>query len=299
MKIKLSEKGPEVSKIIAGVMSWGVWGSNLDPQAMLGLINHYIDLGVNTFDHADIYGHYTTEEAFGNALKLDSSLRSKMKLITKCGINLTTPNRPQFKIKSYSTDKEHILKSVDKSLENFNSDYIDVLLIHRPSPLMNPHEIAEAFSTLKESGKVLFFGVSNFTASQFDVLNSCIELCTNQVEASILHLNPFLDGTFDTCLKNKIVPTIWSPLAGGKVFKEADDRVARILKVVKGLESKYDLHLDQILLSWLMTHPAKLVPVIGTVNKGRISNAVAAAKVKLENEDWFKIWEASTGTEVP
>ena len=280
-------------------MSWGVWGSNLASKDMQNLINHYLELGVDTFDHADIYGHYTTEEAFGNALKLDDSLRQKMKLITKCGINLITPNRPQYQIKSYSTDRNHILKSVDKSLKNFNTDYIDVLLIHRPSPLMNPHEIAEAFSTLKRSGKVLNFGVSNFSAAQFDVLNSCFELCTNQVEASVLHLDPFLDGTFDTCLKNKIIPTIWSPLAGGRVFKEENERISRLVKVISEMEDKYDLHLDQILLSWLMSHPAKLIPVIGTTNKDRITKSVAATKVKLENEDWFKIWEASTGVEVP
>jgi len=291
--------GIELSPIIAGVMSWGVWGSDLAAKDMQDLINHYLELGVDTFDHADIYGHYTTEEAFGNALKLDGTLRQKMKLITKCGINLTTPNRPQYQMKSYSTDRNHILKSVDKSLENFNTDYIDVLLIHRPSPLMNPHEIAEAFSTLKRNGKVLNFGVSNFSAAQFDVLNSCFELCTNQVEASVLHLDPFLDGTFDTCLKNKIIPTIWSPLAGGKVFKEKNERISRLVKVIDELEEKYDLHLDQILLSWLMTHPAKLIPVIGTTNKERIVKSVAATKVKLENEDWFKIWEASTGVEVP
>lgn len=288
-----------LSRIVGGTMNWGVWGHNLSPNEMLKLIRESIELGITSFDHADIYGHYTTEETFGKALKIQPSLRSRMQLITKCGIKLTTPNRPNNKIKSYELGASYIVKSVEQSLRNLRTDYIDLLLIHRPSPLMNPFEIAEAFDLLRKMGKVRHFGVSNFTPSQFDMLNWHFPLITNQVEASVLHTAPFFDGTFDQCLKHNIRPMIWSPLAGGKIFgKDLEGQSKAVQAVAQDLADKYNCDLDQILLAWLLKHPAKLHPVVGTAKASRLKNAVEAIQINITNEEWFELLEAARGHEV-
>lgn len=288
-----------LSRIVFGVMNWGVWGHNLSSSQMLNLIEQSVELGVTSFDHADIYGHYTTESAFGKAIKNKSSLRQKMEIVTKCGINLTTPNRPQYNIKSYDCSRKHILESVDKSLQNLHTDYIDLLLIHRPSPLMNPAEVTQTFHDLRQSGKVRFFGVSNFSPTQFSMLQSHFSLVTNQVEASIIHTEPFFDGTFDNCLEHQVVPMVWSPLGGGKVFTDLEnEQVQRIRKVAAALGEKYDADIDQILLAWLIKHPARLYPVVGTARIERLKKAVAAVQIDLTQEEWFELLEASRGFEV-
>lgn len=299
MKIQVSKKGPTFSRIVAGCMNWGEWGANLTVSQTQKLIEDCLNIEVTTFDHADIYGHYTTEELFGNALKNQSALRQKMQLITKCGIKLVTPNRPDNGIKSYDLDKNYILRSVEKSLKNLETDYIDLLLVHRPSPLMNPEEIISAFSKLKEDGKVLHFGVSNFTPSQFEMLNAFIPLVTNQIKISPLHLEPFEDGTLDQCITKQISPMGYSTLEGGKFFaKEPDQSVLRINGIVVELSEKYNASLDQILMSWILKHPSRILPIIGSTKINRIQSAVEALKVDITNEEWFMIWEASKGEEV-
>lgn len=288
-----------LSRIVSGVMNWGVWGHNLSPKEMLKLMRESIELGITSFDHADIYGHYTTEETFGKALKIQPSLRSRMQLITKCGIKLTTPNRPSNKIKSYELGASYIVKSVEQSLRNLKTDYIDLLLIHRPSPLMNPFEIAEAFDLLRKMGKVLHFGVSNFSPSQFEMLNWHFPLVTNQVEASVLHTKPFFDGTFDQCLKHNIRPMVWSPLAGGKVFGDKlEEQPQMVQNVAARLAEEYDCELDQILLAFLLKHPAKLYPVVGTAKVERLQNAIEALDINITTEEWFELLEAARGEEV-
>lgn len=290
-----------LSRIVFGVMNWGVWGHNLSSSQMHKLIQQSIELGVTSFDHADIYGHYTTEATFGEAIKKQSSLRQQMQIVTKCGIKLTTENRPDYKIKSYDTSRGHILQSVENSLRNLHTDYIDLLLIHRPSPLMNYGEIAETFFDLKAAGKVRFFGVSNFTPQQFETMNSFYSLSTNQVEASILHTNPLFDGTVDYSVSHraKPIPMAWSPLGGGKVFTDLEnEQVQRIRKVAKTLGKKYNASLDQILLAWLMKHPSGICPVVGTARFERLKKAVEAVEIKLTHEEWFELLEASRGFEV-
>ena len=171
----------QASRIILGVMKWGIWGKGLTPKEMLEIIAQSVDLGLYTFDHADIYGDYTTEAAFGEALALQPEFKRKVKLITKCGIRLVSSNRPENKLKSYNTSRDYIVESVDRSLKNLRVEHVHMLLIHRPSPLMHPEEIAEAFEKLQRAGKVLHFGVSNFTPSQFELLNEYFPLQTNQV----------------------------------------------------------------------------------------------------------------------
>lgn len=299
--VKIAENGPTFSRVIFGVMKWGVWGWDYKAPQILRLIEESIEAGVTTFDHADIYGYYTTEALFGEALKMKPELRNKMQIITKCGINLTTPNRPDYQIKSYNTSKEHILTSVNNSLRYLNTDYIELLLIHRPSPLMVADEIAEAFTILKESGKVQYFGASNFTPAQFELLNSRFPLSMNQIQASILHLDPFLDGTLDQMQRYQLAPTAWSPLGGGTLFNDLENpRVQRIRKVANELCETYDASgIDEIVLAWLMQHPTNILPVVGTGRIERLKTAADASNIKMSREDWFKLWEASTGEEVP
>jgi len=287
------------SNVIAGTMKWGLWGSKFSSAAYEQIIRDCIAIGVTSFDHADIYGNYTTEEEFGRVLKQNPSLRNQIQLITKCGIQMVSPNRPQHKIKSYDTSYAHIIESVETSLENFSTDYIDCLLIHRPDQLLNADEVAKAFTQLKQQGKVLHFGVSNFKRWQVDLLNSRFPVEVNQLECSLLQLNPFVDGTLDQCQQNHIIPMAWSPLGGGNLLAETDDeQTKRILAVANFLADKYNSSADVILLSWLISHPSGIIPVLGTSKIERIKAATAATQIKLEREEWFMLWRASTGKEV-
>jgi predicted oxidoreductase len=288
------------SNVIAGTMKWGAWGAKLNTSAFEQMIKDCIAAGVTTFDHADIYGDYTTEEDFGKVLKEQPSLRQQMQLITKCGIQMVSVNRPHHKIKSYDTSYEHIIESVERSLSNLATDYIDCLLIHRPDPLFHADEVAKAFEQLKQQGKVLEFGVSNFRKWQVDLLRSRFPVSVNQFECSLLHLEPFGDGTLDQCQQHRIVPMAWSPMGGGNLFviDEEDERNKRILAVANILAEKYATGADVILMSWLMTHPANILPVLGTSKIERVHAAVAATLLKLEREEWFMLWRASTGREV-
>jgi predicted oxidoreductase len=264
------------------------------------MIKDCIATGVTSFDHADIYGDYTTEEEFGKVLQQQPSLRQQMQIITKCGIQMVSVNRPHHKIKSYDTSYEHIVESVDRSLKNLSTDYIDCLLIHRPDPLFKADEVAKAFVQLKQQGKVLEFGVSNFRKWQVDLLRSRFPVTVNQVECSLLHLEPFGDGTLDQCQQHGIIPMAWSPMGGGNLFMEddEDERSKRIIAVANILAEKNATGSDVILLSWLMTHPANILPVLGTSKIERVHAAVAATLLKLEREEWFMLWRASTGREV-
>lgn len=289
------------SPVIAGTMNWGAWGAKFSTTDYLNMIEFCLDEQVSTFDHADIYGHYTTEEEFGKALASAPHLRKKMQLITKCGIRLVTPNRPSFRIRSYDTSKEYIVQAAERSLKNLHTDHIDLLLIHRPDPLMDPDEIAEAFHVLQQDGKVLHFGVSNFTPSQTSLIRDRFPIVNNQMEISILHLDPFTNGSLNHCMQHHLLPTAWGPLGSGRLFNEehANERTKRILAVTEILGEKYSLRPDQVLLTWLMTHPAGIVPILGTTSKERIRAAKESASFRLEREEWFMLWRASTGEEVP
>ena len=284
-------------KPIVGCMRWGVWGENFTTSQYEQIINQCLEIGLNIFDHADIYGHYTTEADFGNALKNNNSLRGQIKIITKCGINMLTPNRPQYTIKSYDTSAVHITKSVEQSLQNFHTDYIDTLLIHRPDILIDVEEVAATISALKKSGKIKTFGVSNFTTSQVALLHKYISVEHHQVEISVTNLNAFDNGVLDQCQLEKIEAQSWSPLGNG-IFTENTEQHTRILKEADSLSKVYDCSVNQILLAFLYAHPSQIVPVIGTTKFERISEAKKAMEIELTREDFYKLWSASTGKEV-
>ncbi len=288
------------SPLIIGTMRWGAWGAKMETAAIEQLIDHCLELGLNDFDHADIYGHYTEEANFGKVIKRRPDLRSKIQITTKYGIKMIAENRPSHRIKSYNSSKEHLLLSVDNSLRSLGVDHIDVLLVHRPDLLLDPHDVAEGYQQLHKAGKVRSFGVSNFTTHQFDLLNDLVPLVTNQLEISLLHLEAFQDGTLTQCQRKGIRPTAWSPFGGGRIFsKQGDEQSLRIRKAAKPLMEKYEATLDQILLAWLYKHPAGIIPVLGSSKSERITIAAQAQHIALEHEEWYSLWEASVGEEVP
>ena len=197
-------------------------------------------------------------------------------------------NKPQHQIKSYNTSKQHIISSVEQSLKNFNTDYLDVFLIHRPSPLLNPTEVAEAITQLKQQGKILQFGVSNFLPNQVNSLQQFIEISYNQIELSIVHLKPFVDGTLDNCLQNKIQPMAWSALGGGLLSEDEHPQFRLIYSVASSLSEKYSTGINQILISFLLKHPSQILPVVGTTKIERLLQVKEATNISLTNEDWFK-----------
>ncbi|MEO0895605.1 MAG: aldo/keto reductase [Bacteroidota bacterium] len=287
------------SPVIIGTMRLGAWGANLSTSDLERYIDECVDLGLIDFDHADIYGHYTEEARFGEVLKRRPDLVTKLNITTKCSIKLVTENRPSFRLKSYDSSPEHIRKSVDQSLQDLGIEQIELLLLHRPDSLMNPHAVAAVFEELKAAGKVKHVGVSNYSPSQFDLLNSFTPLQTNQVEVSLLHLNALQDGTLDQCLKLGITPTAWSPFGGGEIFFESSNpRIQRIQKVAKELGEVHGAGVDQILLAWIFKHPAGIVPVTGSSKISRIKTALEASKIQLSHEEWYMLLEASTGEEV-
>lgn len=292
----LGPHGPVFSRLVAGVMTWGVWGHDLDKSAMAGLIEGCLTHGITTFDHADIYGHYTTEEAFGHALAETQVKREDIQLISKCGIRLVCKQRPNNRLKSYDTSKEYIITSTEQSLRKLQTDYLDLLLIHRPDPLMQTAEVAEAVAQLKRQGKVRFFGVSNFTTSQLELLRQATPIVTNQVEVSLLQSSALFDGTIDQCQTLGIRPMAWSPLGGA--FSRTDPAAERLLAKTKTLATKYDTAAQNILLAWLLQHPAGILPVLGTARLDRMEKACAAVDLKLDPQDWFDLLEAARGQEV-
>jgi predicted oxidoreductase len=295
----MSNKEYNLSPVIAGTMKWGLWGKRFSAKEYEELIHFYLEQAITSFDHADIYGDYTTEAEFGVVIKQNSSLRKKIQLITKCGIQKISEQRPHHLIKSYNSSAEHIIASVEQSLKNFGTDYLDWLLLHRPDYLMNVKEVAKAFTDLKEKGKVLHFGVSNFLPSQVSLLHRHFPVEANQIRCSVFHRNAFEDGSFDFCQQESIIPMAWSPLNGGKISEDDDHEAARrVYAVTSIMAESYKVSRDIILLKWLQMHPAKIKPVIGTTNKDRIQSLTQLNHFTLTREEWYMLWRAGTGTEV-
>ena len=297
MDVKTAEtmNNIEQSEIIIGCMSWGKWGKKLSTIEQSDLIKSCIDFGNTTFDHADIYGDYTTEGEFGKALKASGVKRDTIHIISKCGIQMIGESRSN-KVKHYNLSKEYIISSVERSLDQLRTEYLDTLLLHRPSPLMNVTEIIQAANELISTGKILHFGVSNFTPSQIDLLSKDVEISTNQISFSITYPEPLFNGSLDHVQLKGISPQAWSPM--GTVFKSSDGQTQRIHSVLDDLVLKYGVAKETILLSWILKHPAKISPVIGTTNTERIKNANKALELDLELEDWYQLLEASRGHRV-
>ncbi len=284
------------SRIIAGTMTWGQWGRAFSTAEMEAMIHRCLELGIRTFDHADIYGGYTVEADFGKAFGKSGISRETVEIITKCGIQYACEARPN-QIKHYQYDTEYIIRSAETSIEHLQCEYLDILLLHRPSPLMHPQEVAEAFHHLRESGKVRSFGVSNFTPSQIRLIESAAEVEAHQFECSLTAREALYDGTLDDCMAAGRKAMAWSPL--GNYFGVEGEAQERIREELESLCAKYDAGEDQMLLAWLMRHPAGIRPVVGTTRPERLERSVAAVDIPLEREDWFKLLVAAQGHKVP
>ncbi|MEQ9089928.1 MAG: aldo/keto reductase [Balneola sp.] len=293
-------KNLSLSRVVHGEMRLLEW--NLSNQELLGFIQRCIEIGVTTFDHADIYGDYGCEEKFGYALNLDTSIRNNIEIITKCGIKKISDKFPSRVIGHYDYSYSHIVESAETSLKNLNTNYIDVFLLHRPAPFFNPEEVAKAFNELHQSGKVLHFGVSNFTPIQFLSLQAHLDqkLVTNQVEISPYNLEHFDNGNIDFFLKEGIKPMAWSPLAGGSLFNPQDEKAHRLVSTLKEIAEELNLeHIDSVIYAWLLNHPAQILPIVGSGKFERIKTAVDALQIEMSLEQWYKIWVASKGHRVP
>ena len=283
------------SKVIAGTMTWGSWGKQLSTTEINHLMNYCVEIGMTTFDHADIYGDYENETAFGKAFTESGIHRSKIQLISKCGIQMT--NGRKNKVAHYQYDAAYIVWSAEQSLKKLQTDYLDLLLLHRPSPLMQPDQVAEAILKLKGEGKIKEFGVSNFTPSQIAMIETKVSVKANQVEFSLTHDYPMYDGTFDDCIANKRMAMAWSPL--GNYFRAENKQNKRIGEVLQVLKEKYDVDESQLLLAFILKHPAGIYPVVGTATKERLKAAMEAVSINLELQDWFLLLQASKGEQVP
>ncbi len=277
-------------------MTWGSWGKQLSTSQMTSLIDFCKDSAITSFDHADIYGDYGNEEAFGNAFRHSKAKREEVEFISKCGIQFITKARPN-KVKHYNYSKDYIIWSAERSLKKLKTDYLDLFLLHRPSPLMQPGEIAEAVQRLQKDGKIRQFGVSNFSSSQIALLESAIRIDANQVEFSLYRHEVMYDGTLDDCMINNRTAMAWSPL--GNFFREDDKRKKRINKVMDDLQLKYNASASQLLLAWIHKHPSKIIPVVGTTVMDRLESSARAHEINLSLEDWFDLLTASQGHEVP
>lgn len=301
---RISPTGPEFSRLIYG--TWRILddedAANKTPQALLSRFKACADMGITTLDTAEIYGLYLVEEALGGALKFDKSFRDKIEIVTKCGIYVPCDFHPERKTAHYNVTAKRIVKSAEKSLRLMGIDHIDLLLVHRPDWLTSADETAAGLNQLLKDGKIRSAGVSNYNVHQFELLNSRLDqpLVTNQVEFSLLHMDPIYDGVFDQCQRHRILPMAWSPLAKGALMAKDDAAAARLHEKAAELSAKYGgATLDQLAYAWIMAHPSCPLPIIGTNKLERIQACVKAADIQLEREDWYALWVAAKGHGVP
>lgn len=282
-------------------MAYGMWrlGDDEDtsPARVQAKVDACLAQGITTMDQADIYGGYMAEEILGNALK-GTGLRSEIEIVTKCDIVAPAGRHAQARVKYYDTSRQHITQSVEDSLRLMGIEQIDLLLIHRPDPMMDHHETGTALDDLAASGKVSNIGVSNFRPWDMDLLQSAMKtrLVTNQIEISVIANDAFTNGDLAYLQRHDIKPMAWSPLAGGALFTDAN---ASLIAIMRRLGDKQGGDTSAVALAWLMAHPANIIPVVGTNNLDRLRALSTAFDVELGREDWFEIYTAALGHEVP
>ena len=296
-RVPIAPNGPSFSRLI-----YGTWRILDDPATatvddLLRRLHQCLDLGITTVDTAEIYGLYKVEEFIGETLKKEPGLRDKLEIVTKCGIYVPCEFHPERRTAFYNAEASRLVKSTEKSLRMMGIDHIDLLLVHRPDWLTSADETAAGLNKLLKDGKIRAAGVSNYNVHQFELLNSRMDqpLVTNQVEFSLLHMDPIYDGVFDQCQRQHILPMAWSPLAKGDLMKHEG-----LLAKAAELSAKYgNATLDQLAYAWIMAHPSCPLPIIGTNKLERIQACAKAADIKLEREDWYALWVAAKGHGVP
>lgn len=287
-----------LSQVIFGCMR--IVESGIGQDELMNLVKKCLDQGIDTFDHAPVYGGYTCEQVFGDAvLRRDPSLRKQMKIVTKAGIVI--PGRKGNDRIYYDARKASILAEMDESLARLGTDHVDLLLVHRPDPLADPAETADALDTLVREGKALHIGVSNYSPVQMDALQKHLKtpILTNQLEFSVKTVDNFFNGVSDDLFARGIKPMAWSPLGGGSVFKGEDEKSVRIRAAVCKLAEKYGVEMDTVMYAWLFSHPLEIMAITGTMNAKRIENAVKALDIRIAHNEWYEIAAASRGYDVP
>lgn len=288
-------KEVSLSRIVYGMWRLGD-DKNTSPNHVRAKIDASLDQGITSFDQADIYGGYEAEEILGNALS-GSTLRNKMEIVTKCDIIAPVGRYADARLKYYDTSRAHILASVDHSLRLMGIDHIDLLLIHRPDPLMDHHETGAALDEVIASGKVRSVGVSNFRHYDWELLQSAMknQLVTNQIELSVLAHDSFVNG--DVAFHQRIGTPLmaWSPLAGGALFSGDHPDIMSALSNV-ALQNNVDE--TAVAIAWLLAHPSRILPVLGTNSLDRIKGMSAALDVKMDRQTWYEIYTAALGREV-
>lgn len=280
---------------------YGMWRLADDPDTSArhidAKINTALDQGITTFDQADIYGGYTAEGLLGTALKANPSLRQQMEIVSKCDIVIDAGRHSGARVKHYNTTAEHINASVDASLTAMGIDEIDVLLIHRPDPLMNHLETGAALDALIDTGKARAVGASNFRPWDWELLQSAMRhrLVTNQIELSLKAISPFTNGDLAFHQQHDHIVMAWSPLGGGDLMTGSSELTSRL----DCLAARLDVDRAAVATAFLLAHPARITPVLGTNNINRIAAMSEAMTVTLDREDWFYLYEAALGTEVP
>ena len=256
-----------------------------------------LDQGITTFDQADIYGDYNAEELFGRVIKLNKSLRKKIEIITKCGIVAPCGKFASEPLKYYNSSAEHIINSVNASLGNMNTDYIDLLLLHRPDPFMNADETGRALDKMIKSGKIKAVGASNFKQGDWSLLQSRMEnkLLTNQIEFSLLNHTPLTNGELSFHYEKRIPIMAWSPLGGGQLFYKK----TKLYFDLRSIAEKYSTDMATIAVAWILAHPSKILPVLGTNNLSRIKNFSLALETNIDRKTWYQLYSTALGHEVP
>lgn len=270
----------------------------------VGLLETAYENGYTFFDHADIYGSGTCEEIFGVFIKKHPDWRKHLQIATKCGILFQgepTPESPG----RYDFSAGHILRSADASLKRLQIETIDLYQLHRPDFLANPDEIAEAFAKLKESGKVRYFGVSNFRPTLVSAVQSRLSfpLVSNQIEFHLLRLDPLEDGVLDQCLEKKMSPMAWSPLAQGRLGEgrtvRDDHRLMAVHTALDREAKRLGVTRDILALAWVLLHPSQVIPIVGSTKPDRIKESVKALDLKMDRETWYRLLIASRGSRLP
>ena len=294
---KLTPQGPDFSRIALGLWRLSDW--QMSPAERVIFLRAALELGITTIDQADIYGDYTSETLLGEAFAMAPELRQRFQIVTKCGIQFPSARRPHQTAHIYNTTAAHIVQSAETSLRSMQIEHIDLLLIHRPDPLMDADEVAEAFLQLQNSGKVKHFGVSNFTPSQFDLLASRIPLVTNQVECSLLHPAPIYDGTFDACQRSRIAPMVWSALAGGRLFSDQGPQAQVLQTTLAAIADELDVSVSCVAMAWVLNLPSTPLLLTGSGRVKVLEESVRAASCSLSRQHWFDLWRAASGQNLP
>jgi len=299
-RVKTISRGPEFSRLIYG--TWRLLDTQPTAQEINRRLHTCFDLGISTIDIAEIYGLYEVEELLGKALALTPGLRDKLEIVTKAGIYVPNPHHPERRTAHYNATGPRLIKSLEKSLRLLGTDHVELFLVHRPDWLTRADDTAAGLNELLRSGKIKSAGVSNYRASQFDLVNGLMEqpLATNQIEFHLLHNEPIHDGTLHQCEKLGVRPMAWSPLAGGRLFDPQNPAAPRLAEAVKLMSARYGgATLEQLAYAWILAHPSQPVVVIGTNKIERIQSATKADAIVMEREDWYALWEAAAGRKIP